>query len=153
MAGGALAATSNPLLGVKVTKATADVFGVAAVPVFTVSGGRVLVTHFEAEVTTQIGAGANNFKYQFNPTVGTTTDMCANLDIDADDVGTLYTLHGAAATALQRSEHGNAPGMAIRGVVLAEGDIEAFSAGNVTGSASHEMWYFPLDSGASVASA
>lgn len=138
------------LPGIKASRATADVFTGSAVPLFTVAGGRVLVTQFIGQVTTVIASGSNNFKIQSNPTTGTTTDMCANLDIDADEVGTMYTLAGAPATALVRGESGNVNGMVSSGIVVAPGTIDALSAGNVSGSAKFDLWYIPLDAGASV---
>jgi hypothetical protein len=137
-------------LGYHVAKATADVFTGSAVTLFNIVGGRVLVTLILGEVTTVIGAGANNFKLQSNPTTGTTTDLCGNLDIDADEVGTLYTLAGAPGTALQRGESGNVANMTANGVVVPVGAIEALSAGNVSGSMKFDLFYIPLDAGAHV---
>ena len=146
-------ASTNSLLGKRVEKATADLFSGLAIPIFTVSGGRVLVRAIVLEVTTIIQAQITNFKLQANPTIGTTTDLCANLDINADEVGALYTIAGPAATALQRGESGAVPGMSVNGVVVAIGQIEAISSVDSTGSASCQLWYIPLDNGATVAAA
>lgn len=145
-------AAATSLLGIRVDRATGDCQGAANVPIFNIVGGRVAMTLILGEVTTQIAAGANNFKLVSNPTTGTTTDLCANLDIDADDVGTLYTIAGAPATALQRSEHGGVIGQSAP-VVLAVGAIECASAGDVAGSMKWSMWYVPVDDGAYVTAA
>lgn len=141
------AGLSHPMGWIHVTRATADVFTGSAVPLFSVAGGRVLLMAILGEVTTIIAAGANNFKLQSNPTTGTTSDLCANLDIDADEAGTLYSITGVPADAMLRGESGSVR-IPAGPVVLPIGDIEALSAGNVSGSAKFDVWYIPLDSGA-----
>lgn len=139
--------------GRRVDRATADVVTGAAVPIFTVSGGRVLLKLIVGEVTTQIGAGATNAKFQFNPTTGTTNDMCANLDIDADEVGALYTIDGTPATAMLRSESGAVRNMQNDGIVLSPGDIEFITSANRASSIKFQARYIPLDSGAAMVAA
>lgn len=139
-------------LGLRVDRAAGDCQGAANVPIFNIEGGRVLMTLLLGEVTTEIAAGANNFKLQLNPDTGTTTDLCANLDIDADAIGTLYTVHGTPGTALQTGQHGNVLGPNAP-VVLAAGAIECASAGNVAGEMKWSIWYLPLDDGAYVVAA
>lgn len=140
-------------LGIKVTKATADTINTAAVPLFTVATGRVLLAALYGEVTTIIQAQATNTKIQFNPTTGTTNDMSANLDINADEVGTLYALIGDPGAALSRSESGAVRNMYFNGVILDVGDIEQISSANSSGSIQWTAWYFPLDDGATVVAA
>lgn len=141
------------LLGRKVTRATADCITGAAVALFTVSGGEVLVTLIKGQVTTIIGAGATNAKLQFNPTTGTTNDMCANLDIDSDEVGALYSIDGAPATAMLRSESGAVRNMQNAGVIVGLGDIEFITSADRTGSIQWELFYVPIDDGAYVTAA
>lgn len=136
-------------LGIRIDRATADCQGAAAVPLFNIKGGRVLLTMILGEVTTAIAAGANTFKLVSNPTAaGTTTDLCATLDIDADPIGTMYSVSGAPATALVRGENGNVQGMSVRGVVLPIGAIEAVSQADVAGSMKWTAFYIPIDDGA-----
>lgn len=148
---------TNSQLGKKVTRAAADVFDGTTTALFTVATGRVLVTHLEGEVTAAaIDAGASNTKLVMNPTVGTDRDLCAVLDINGDELGTIYTITGVASDALQGGSGGGSPGMTIRGVVCPEGTIDLSSAADVgTGGAlgKFELWYIPLDDGATVASA
>lgn len=139
--------------GLWVPRATADVITGAAVAIYTVSGGRVIVTLLEGKVTTVIGAGATNAKFQFNPTVGTTNDMCANLDIDSDEAGALYAIDGTPATAMLRSESGAVRNMQNAGIILDNGDIEFVTSADRTGSISFELFYIPLDDGATVVAA
>ena len=143
----------HPLLGYRVTRATADTITGAAVPIFTIAGGRVLLTALTGKVTTVIGGGANNAKFQFNPTTGTTNDICANLDIDADEAGTLYSVDGTPATAMLRSESGAVRNMQNMGLVLDIGDIEFITAANATGSISYIAYYWPIEDGATLVAA
>lgn len=152
---GVTAATGfAPRLGQRVNRATADVITGSAVPIFTVATGRVLLTALWGKVTTVIGAGASNAKFQFNPTVGTTNDMCANLDIDADEAGTLYSITGVPGDAMLRSESGAVRNLSNGGgLILDLGDIEFLGGTDRTGSISFQAWYIPLDDGATLAAA
>jgi len=147
--------TKNGFLGTKVTRAGADIFDGTQTALFTVAGGRVLITNISVEVTTAaIDASASNTKIVSNPTVGTDADMCAVLDINADEQGTIYSITGEPATALTGGSGGGANCM-ISPWIVAEGSIDLSSAVDVgTGGAlgACELWYIPLDSGASVVS-
>jgi hypothetical protein len=146
-------ASTNVRLGKRVTKATADTITGAAVPIFTVGTGRVLLLALYGEVTTIIGAGANNARLIFNPTTGTTNNLCADLDIDADEAGAIYSITGVPADAMLRSESGAVRNMSANGIILNLGDIEFTTAANVTGSIQWTAWYMPLDNGATLVSA
>jgi len=147
----------NPLLGYKVTRAPADIFDGTTTGLFTVSGGNVLITALHAVVgVAAIDGAGSNTKFQANPTTGTTTDLCANLDINAHEAGTIYSVDGVPATALVAGSSGSVQGMSVRGVVVAPGSIELVSAVDVgTGGAVGTclLYYMPLDAGASIAAA
>jgi hypothetical protein len=66
-----------------------------------VSGGKVLITSLVGEVTTVIQTQADATKLTFDPRPGATQDLCATTDITADAVGTIYSITGTPATALQ----------------------------------------------------
>jgi hypothetical protein len=90
------------LRGIKVSRATAALPQTTAGALFTISGGKVLVTGLIGEVTTVIQTQADNTKLTFDPTdAGATQDLCAVLDITADAVGTMYSITGTPATAMQ----------------------------------------------------
>jgi len=148
---------SNPILGKKVTRAAADIFDGTTTSLFTVSGGRVLITHVELEVTgAQVDNTVSNTKLQSNPTLGTTVDLCANLNVQNDEIGTLYTITGTFADALQGVASGAQVGMEPKGVIVPEGTIDVVSSADAgTGGAliSAEVWYMVLDSGAAIAAA
>lgn len=140
------------LLGTKVTKATADTIHTDAVPIFNVATGRVILLGLIGEVTTIIQAQATNAKLQFNPATGTTNDLCANLDINADEVGTFYSITGVPGDAMLRSESG-ALRMFAAPIVLDIGAIEMICSANSSGSIQWTAYYIPLDSGATLAAA
>ncbi|MFL1903087.1 hypothetical protein ACJWDR_28880 [Streptomyces tauricus] len=143
------------LCGVKVSRATATLPQTTAGALFTVSGGKVLITSLIGEVTTVIQTQADNTKLTFDPTdAGATQDLCAVLDITADAVGTLYSITGTPATAMQDALNflpsNKVPAQPI---VLKPGSILLDCAASNTGSVKWELTYVPLDNGASVAAA
>ncbi len=138
------------MLGLKVDRATDNI--TTGESLFTIAGGRVLMTYLIGEVTTIIETKTVNFKISLNPTTGTTTDLCANLDLSADEAGTLYTISGAGGTAMQRAESGNAVGQ-LYPVALAIGTIDATVGATHTGSIKWTLFYVPIDNGAYVTAA
>ena len=138
------------VLGIKVERATDNI--TTGEELFTISGGRVMVTAIIGQVTTIMETKTINFKLVADPTTGTSTDICANLDLSADEAGTLYTISGAAATAMQRGESGSVLTQATP-VIVAIGAIEATVGATHTGSIKWTLFYIPIDDGASVAAA
>lgn len=136
------------VLGKKIDRAPANMTN--GLSLFTVSGGRVMVTALIGEVTTVIETKTVNFKLQANPTVGTTTDLCSNLDLSADEVGTKYSIAGnAAATAMQRGESGSVPAQTTA-VICAPGTIDAAVGATHTGAIKWTLFYIPIDDGAEI---
>ena len=143
------------LCGVKVQRATAALPQTSTSTLFTVSGGKVLITSLIGEVTTVIQTQADNTKLTFDPTdAGATQDLCAVLDITADAVGTMYSITGTPATAMQDALNflpsSKVPAQPI---VLKPGSILLDCAASNTGSVKWDLCYIPLDNGASVAAA
>lgn len=121
---------------------------------FTITGGRILLLAIIGEVTVVIG-GANATKLKLNPTAtGADQDLCGTLDIDSDAVGELYTIDGTVGNAM-RSDLliGLNSLLGAGGLILSEGDIELDCAGSVTGEIAWDLWYLPLDLGATVEAA
>lgn len=143
------------LCGVKVQRATAALPQTAAGALFTVTGGKVLVTSLIGEVTTVIQTQADNTKLTFDPTdAGATQDLCAVLDVTADAVGTLYSVTGTPATAMQDALNFLPPNKGLaQPIVLKPGSILLDCAASNTGSVKWDLCYVPLDNGASVAAA
>lgn len=140
------------LEGSKVDRATATLPQSAAGTLFTVTGGRVLVTSIVGEVTTVIQTQANNTKLQSVPTTGSTVDLCAVLDISAKEVGCLFGITGLFSDALVGSNAG-ATVAPRNAVVVPIGAIKLNCAASNTGSVKWSITYVPLDNGASVAAA
>jgi len=139
----------------KVDRAAADLQSGVAISVYTISTGRILLFGFVGEVVSAIGTGTTpDLKFQSNPTTGTTTDLCATLNIADDAAGTLYTMTGIITDALLRSEHGG-----IRDplwgnpFVIPIGAIEAICDENVAGTIKLSAWWLPLDDGAELTAA
>lgn len=138
-------------LGVVVQRATAALPQTTAHALFTVTGGRVLVTQIVGEVTTVIQTQANNAKLVANPTAtGSSVDMCAVLDITAKAVATLFGITGTASDAM-------VSGLAIKAqvapIIVQAGTIDLDCAASNTGSVRWTLRFFPLDDGASVSAA
>ena len=111
--------------------------------------GRILLVGLIGEVTTVIQTQANNTKLTFNPTAtGASTDICANLNITGDAVGTLYSITGTIADAMQ---DGMLMTTDMTNLILSEGTIDLTCAASNTGNVKWDMFYIPLDTGATVA--
>jgi hypothetical protein len=143
------------LRGVRVSRATAALPQTTTSTLFTISGGKVLITGIVGEVTTVIQTQADNTKLTFDPTdAGATQDLCAVLDITADAVGTMYSITGTPATAMQDALNFLPSSKVLaQPLVLKPGSILLDCAASNTGSVKWELTYVPLENGASVAAA
>ena len=139
-------------LGRQVSRATATLPQTAAAAIFNILGGRVLITSIVGEVTTVIQTQLDNTKLTSNPTAGTSVDMCAVLDITADEVGTLYGITGLPSDALLGVNAGLVQAM-NRGQILPVGTIDLDCSASNTGSVKWSLTYIPIDDGASVEAA
>lgn len=142
-------------LGQKVDRATAALPQSTASALFTVSTGRVLVTAIVGEVTTVIQTQANATKLTFDPTdAGATQDLCATLDITADAVGTMYSITGTPATALQDAlNFVPSSKMLAQPIILKPGSVLLDCAASNTGSVKWTLAYWPIDTGSTVVAA
>ncbi len=138
------------VLGSRVEKATGTL-AAATSALFTVSGGKVLVTSIVGEVTTAITV-ANSYKLQHNPTTGTTKDLCAATDIGTTDTpaGNLLGFQGLTGDSILTGP-GAVPTLK-QPLVLTAGSVEQVSAGT-DGAITWVLTYVPLDDGASVTAA
>ena len=140
------------LFGLAVERPTAALPQTTQSALFTVTGGRVLITSIVGEVTTVIQTQANATKLVANPTTGTDVDLCATLDITADQVGCLYGITGTFATAMVGANAGATVACATP-VVVPVGTIDLSCAASSTGAVKWRITYVPLDDGASVTAA
>ena len=132
-------------------RATAALPQTTATAIFTVYTGRILMVQIVGEVTTVIQTQANNTKLTFDPATGTSVDLCAVLDITADEVGTLYGITGTLANALVGA--GQVLASQAIPVVIKPGDIDLDCAASNTGNVKWTLFWVPLDAGAYVAAA
>lgn len=140
------------LLGTKVDRATATLPATATGSLFTVAGGRVLVTSIVGEVTTAIQAQANAVKLVATPTTGSVNDLSGTVDVNALGVGGLLGATGLAGDALVKSTGGGVSNLR-NPVIVAIGAIGLNTAATNTGSVKWSLTYIPLDNGASVTAA
>lgn len=142
------------LLGNKVERATAALPATTQAAIFTVSGGRVLITGLIGEVTTVMGATATNLKVTSNPTTGTDVDLASNSAVTSKEVGSHITLPAATGSALVVKNGGGGgqfPGH--NPYVVPIGTVDLVTDATDTGSVKWTLFYIPLDNGASVAAA
>lgn len=142
-------------LGRVVERATAALPQSGASALFTVATGRVIVTSIIGEVTTVIQTQADATKLTFDPTAaGATQDLCATLDITADAVGTMYSITGTPATALQDSlNFVPSSKWLAQPIILKPGSVLLDCVASNTGSVKWTLTYWPLDTGATVVAA
>lgn len=145
---------TNAAYGFHVSKAAAAL-PASAQNIFTITGGRILVTILLGEVTTLCTATATNLKVVSTPTIGTAVDVAANLAIANFEKGALLIVEGDATAIIGTSAGaGFAPALNALPFIIPAGTLSlATSADNAGGATKWDIWYFPLDDGASVASA
>lgn len=141
----------NPLVRKRTDRATDTLPQTAAEALFTVSGGRIIVTQIIGEVTTAIQNQANNAKLTLNVATGTDVDLCAVLNIANDEVGTLYGITGTAADAMLG--YGQTVKEQAQDVILKPGTIDLNCSASNTGSVKWTLYWAPMDPGAYVAPA
>lgn len=148
-------ALAKDQFGIKVSRATAALPATTAAAIFTIAGGKVAITAIYGEVTTVIQTQANATKLQFDPTdAGATQDLCATTDITADAVGTMYSITGTPSGVLSDALNFLPPNLhLVKPLILKPGGILLSCAATNTGSVKWDIWYVPLDTGASIAAA
>lgn len=144
-------------LGTRVLKST-GVVASGTTTLFTVAGGRVLLTGLLGRVTTLIGATVATCKLTYNPTAaGTSFDMCTAVSIETDAVEQAYYIAGSVASGgalLVGGAVGQANPVFTAPVSLQAGTIEQIlSADPVGGVIEWTVTYIPWDTGASVVAA
>lgn len=138
------------LLGTRAAKSTGTL-AATTIPLFTVAGGKVLITSIVGEVTTAITV-ANSYKLQHNPTTGAAKDLCAATDIGTTDTpaGNLLGFQGLTGDSILTGP-GAVPTIK-QPLVLNTGQIESVSAGT-DGVISWVVTWVPLDDGATLVAA
>jgi len=141
-------------LGFRVDRATAALPATTTDEIFTVAGGRVAITMLIGEVTTVIQTQACNLKVTLTPTTGTAGDVADNLNISADEVGTLYLVEGDGTALVGVTAGGSyfAAGTPVP-IVMAAGTIDIETSATNTGSIKWSIFYVPIDEGAYIEAA
>lgn len=133
------------------TKANVAVTG-APGALFTVSGGRVILSALFGTVTTVIGAAATTLRIDANPTTGADTQLCIANAITSAPVGSLFGLSGAVLDALlvNLATQGALASMTTP-LIIQPGTIDLIvAAGGTTGDVTWYVAWDPVDSGASL---
>ena len=143
--------------GLKVEKAAAALPQTTVGNLFTVTGGRVVVTSILGEVVTIIQNQANNTKLSSNPTTGSTVDLCAVVDVANLEAGGFLSLtpdlDATPFSVALAKQNAGAISLPVCGIVVPAGAIELNCAASNTGTVKWMLSYVPLDSGAAVAAA
>lgn len=141
-------------LGTKIDRVTGAIAQTGDQSIFTVAGGRVVLTSIVGVVTTIIQAQANAVKLKSVPTVGTAKDISGTLDINAFEVGALISLDATAlSTALSGTNAGAALLARYGGLVVPAGAVKLNAAASSTGAVQWSATYYPYDDGASLVAA
>jgi len=142
------------ILGKSVERAAALQPQTAQAAIFTVSGGKVLVTSLIGEVVTATPATTNTLKITGNPTSGTDVDWTTAVSTASKEAGSVITLAATAGGALAVANAGAGNAIAPTGYVAQVGTIDLVTSGSAaTGTIKWTLTYVPLDAGASVAAA
>lgn len=141
-------------LGFRVERAASTIPATATQSIFTISGGRILVTGLLGEVTTVIGGVATTLSMVSTPTVGSATTLTSATAITSREVGALASLPVAGAGgALTVSNAGSLAQFPSAPWVVPAGTIGITTSATTTGAMKWSLTYIPLDDGASVTAA
>lgn len=146
------AAIRKTVLGFGPVHKSTGTLAATTIGLYTIAGGRVLVTSMYGLVTTSITV-ANSYGLFVNPTTGDTQTLCA-----ATDIGTTDTLAGSilsfglATTTASPKLISVGYGTARLDAVIPVGQIEHTSAGT-DGVISWYVTWVPLDDGATLVAA
>jgi len=152
----------DPVLGYKLSYTDGDVLDTVQNPIFTIAGGRVLVTQLSMEIATaNASAGASTLQFLHDATAPTDADypLCAaGNDIASAKIGSIFSITGVITDAPAGGDPGTGAAMAMstNGIILSEGAIDVVTgADSGAGGALpvFEIWYKPLDTGATVTAA
>lgn len=139
-------------LGASATKTALAITAISTKPVFTVAGGRVVITSLCGEVSTVIQNQANASKFVATPTVGAVNDLCAAVDIANLAVGALIGVQGLAGDSLIISTGGGVANLR-NPIIVKAGAIGFATAASNTGAITFTCTWVPLDDGATLVAA
>lgn len=133
-----------------VVKATATLPQTGDGTLFTITGGQVEILQLLGEVTTVIESKATVCKLKLNCAgTGSDVNLCADLDLNADAVGTLYSITGNPNDPMQDGLWLVA-GLS-QPILIGPGVIEMEADSSATGSIGWFVLYRALEPGAKIA--
>jgi hypothetical protein len=142
------------LLGFKVEEPAAVLPATGIAHLFTVAGGRVIVTGLIGQCTVVNSATATTVSVGVTPTTGTATatSLATATAITSKEVGTLASLGATPGAALVVGANaGGAVGVqGNNGSVVEPGTIDITTSATNTGAWKWTLFYIPLDDGAAV---
>lgn len=141
------------LFGTKVEEPAAVLPATATAHIFTVSGGRVVVTGLVGQCTTVCSATATTLSVGVTPTTGTasTTGLCTASAVTSAEVGSLVSLPQVKGALLANTVAGGAVQVnGSDGYVVEPGTIDITTSATNTGAFKWTLTYVPLDDGAVV---
>ncbi len=136
------------IYGLRVDRAAAVLPATGNQTLFTVTGGRVLITGLVGEFTVAASATATNLKLTAVGPNAQTTDICADAAVASSAVGTLYS-----PAAIGSAGQVGAGVTQNNEVIVNTGSIRATTSATNTGQMRWTLTYIPLDDGATVAAA
>lgn len=120
-------------------------------PLFTVTAP-VRILDIIGEVTTTIQTQADSANLAMIPTVGSSVDLCAVLNITASATGTILGITGTLANAMQSNANGVLVSQAAP-VTVPAGEIKLVTSASNTGAIKWLIRYQPIAPGARVVAA
>jgi hypothetical protein len=143
----------NAILGgPPVLKATGTIT-VATLPLYTIAGGRVMITSLYGLVTTDITVAGTTL-LRSNPTTGVTGNLCTATDLGTTDTlaGAVLGISGVVGDSILNSI-GWTTGFKQGYLIVATGQIEMVTATGADGAISWYVTWVPMDDGATLVAA
>lgn len=137
--------------GFRAQKAAATLPATGNQTIFTIAGGRCMVSLLLGQVTTVCDATATNLKVTSVPTVGSAVDVAANLAIASFEAGAILVVEGDG-TAIVGTSAGAGFAAATSQIawVVPAGVLRITTSATNAGATKWDIWYHPLDDGASI---
>lgn len=144
-------------LGIFVDRATAGLPASTSAALFTIAGGRALITSLVGRVTTAIQNQACSAKLIYDPSAtGSNFDLCTAVDLANDAVEQTYYIAGDVGTPgalLVAGAVGQANPVFAKPLLLQAGSILLDTTATNTGSVQWSLTYVPYDADATVVAA
>lgn len=143
------------LLGVKVDRATAALPQTATGNIFTITGGRIVLTSLVGEVTTALGATVTTLAISSVPTVGASTTLASATAVTSSAVGDWFTLPATSPSGalVHTAVAGAALMPAALALLVPVGALAVTTSASDTGSVKWSVTYIPYDDSALVVAA